>query len=348
MLESITLPPPPVARLPIAFGPVLSRRLGWSLGVNDLRPKTCSYACVYCQAGPTTRARVQPEHHYDPDDVVAAVLARVEDHLESGGRLDVVTFVPDGEPTLDAGLGETIELLHAAGLRVAVISNGSLLHRSDVWAALRLADIVSLKVDTVDRATWKRLNRPVGSLDLGRILRSMRAFARGYRGRLLTETMLVAGVNDDVSGLERVAEFLSTIQPQHAYVTLPTRPGTEPGVRSPSGAVALRAAEVLAARRLPTTLLSGGDVADTFAPAADGIEGLLGILAVHPMSEPLARTYMERSAGDWEAVERLVESGRIARIARGGSAFLRVDHAHPSGTRSPGRDTGASREGVEP
>ncbi|MGD8682671.1 MAG: radical SAM protein [Chloroflexota bacterium] len=318
---------PPV---PIVFGPVLSRRLGWSLGVNHLRPKTCSYSCVYCQAGATTRARTQPEHHYDPDDVAAAVLQRVARCRASHQPLDVVTFVPDGEPTLDRGLREVMEVLRADGLRVAVISNGSLLPRAEVRETLALADVVSLKVDTVRRSTWQRLNRPVGTLDLDRILRSMRVFAAGFRGQLLTETMLVAGVNDDAAAVERVADVLASIHPRCAYIAVPTRPGTEPWVRPPHEAVTRRATGIFASRGLRVGLLTDEDDAGIFAPGPDAVEGLLGILAVHPMSESMARDYTDAAAGDWATVERLIDRGRIARISRDGTAFLRIDHAHDS------------------
>ncbi len=317
-----------MASLPIAFGPVLSRRLGWSLGVNHLRPKTCSYSCIYCQAGPTTRARTRPELHYDPDDVVAATLARVADCRESNQRLDVVTFIPDGEPTLDASLGDCIEVLRAQGLRVAVISNGSLLHRPEVEETLRLADIVSLKVDTVDTPTWRKLNRPVGTLDLGVILRSLRAFAHSYDGALISETMLVGGVNDDVGSAERVADFLTTINPDHAYITVPTRPGAESWARRPSATLALRAAEAFASRRLRTTLLTAGDDVGTFARADDTVESLIGILAVHPMSEHIARRYADAASADWGAIERLIEKGRLVRVVQDGTAYLRIDHTH--------------------
>ena len=113
--------------LPIAFGPVRSRRLGWSLGINNVPPKTCTYSCVYCQVGATDRARREREVFFEPGAVVAAVRERVAACQAAGQPVDYATFVPDGEPTLDRHLGEAIRGVAALGVRVAVLTNGSLL-----------------------------------------------------------------------------------------------------------------------------------------------------------------------------------------------------------------------------
>lgn len=105
----------------LVFGPIPSRRLGQSLGINNIPPKTCSYSCVYCQVGRTTRSRVARRAFFDPDAIVEAVSERVEAVRTAGGRVDYLTFVPDGEPTLDANLGHEIEALAPLGVPVAVI-----------------------------------------------------------------------------------------------------------------------------------------------------------------------------------------------------------------------------------
>jgi len=110
----------------IAFGPVPSRRLGQSLGINNVPLKTCSYSCVYCQVGRTPRTATEPSAFHDPGELVSEVASRVREVLGRGGRVDFLTFVPDGEPSLDAHLGEAIEGLRPLGIPIAVISNGSL------------------------------------------------------------------------------------------------------------------------------------------------------------------------------------------------------------------------------
>jgi len=313
----------PAARLPIAFGPIRSRRLGWSLGINNVWPKSCTYSCVYCQVGATDLASSRRRRFHDPGDVVAAVGRRVEECRRAAQPIDVVTFVPDGEPTLDIGIGAAIRGLRAAGLRVAVITNGSLLWDDEVRAAISTADLVSVKVDTVDEAAWRRLNRPLGSLALPVVLDGIRRFAASYPGDFLTETMLVAGINDDEPGLGRTASFIGALEPLRAYVAVPTRPPAEPWVRPPARVAALRAADIFRAAELPTTCLRE-DLEDPFAAGVDPVEGLLGIVAVHPMTEEAARSYLERSGADWSVAQQLLDDGSIVRVAFDGQRYLRA------------------------
>ena len=129
----------------IVYGPVPSRRLGRSLGINNVPPKTCSYSCLYCQLGRTLRVEVEPGSFYKIPRIAEQVGTKLKRAADKGELVDYVTFVPDGEPTLDADLGREIEVLKTLGVRVAVITNGSLLWREDVRQNLRHADWVSLK-----------------------------------------------------------------------------------------------------------------------------------------------------------------------------------------------------------
>ncbi|MGM0627971.1 MAG: radical SAM protein, partial [Candidatus Fermentibacterota bacterium] len=177
----------------IAFGPVPSRRLGRSLGVNNIPPKTCTYACVYCQLGTTGRIRMDRQELYAPEELASAVRDKVAASREKGESIDYLTFVPDGEPTLDVNLGRHMELLRPLGIPIAVISNASLVWREDVRSDLSGADWVSLKADAASEDVWRRVNRPHGRLDLQAIQEGMLAFAEGFDGKLVTETMLVRG-----------------------------------------------------------------------------------------------------------------------------------------------------------
>lgn len=110
----------------IAFGPVPSRRLGHSLGINNIPPKTCTYSCVYCQLGNTINMPVERKNFYKVTDITQAVKEKVKQVKEKGEQIDYLSFVPDGEPTLDANLGQEIELLKSLGIKIAIISNASL------------------------------------------------------------------------------------------------------------------------------------------------------------------------------------------------------------------------------
>lgn len=313
----------PAAGLPIAFGPVRSRRIGWSLGINNVWRKSCTYDCVYCQVGATDRASAHRRRFHDPDAVVTAVGRRADECRRTGQPIDYATFVPDGEPTLDLGIGDAIMGIREAGLAVAVITNGSLLWDDGVRAALTPADLVSIKVDTVDEPTWRRLNRPRADLQLPVVLEGIRRFAASYRGDLLTETMLVAGMNDDDEPVARTAGSIAALEPLRAYVTVPTRPPAEPWVRPAARAATLRAADSFRAAELPTTCLVE-DLAEPFSPGVDAAEGLLGIVAVHPMTEAAARRYLERSGADWSTAQRLLDDGTIVRVDFDGQTYLRA------------------------
>ena len=179
------------------FGPVPSRRLGRSLGINNIPPKVCTYPCVYCQVGRTTKTQVDRRAFYRPEEIASEVEDRVRAAKEQGEQIDYLTFVADGEPTLDINLGREIDLLRPLGFRIAVITNASLVWRRDVAKELRKADWVSLKADTVREDVWRKLNRPNPSLEFMDLLTGMIGFAKGYEGELATETMLVKGLNDD-------------------------------------------------------------------------------------------------------------------------------------------------------
>lgn len=131
----------------IAFGPVPSRRLGRSLGINNIPAKICSYACVYCQLGQTLQLAQERKPFFAPDEIIQAVGEQVASARRQGEPIDYLTFVPDGEPTPDRNLGHEIERLKSLGIPIAVISNASTIDRGDVQTDLNQADWVSLKVD---------------------------------------------------------------------------------------------------------------------------------------------------------------------------------------------------------
>lgn len=305
----------------IAFGPIPSRRLGQSLGINHIPPKACSYNCSYCQAGLTTQKTAERQAFYDPAEVVAAVRERVRALRAAGEPIDYLSFVPDGEPTLDVHLGEEIDALRPLGIPIAVITNGSLLWRPEVRAEVARADWVSVKVDTVDERAWMRLDRPTPQLHLPTVLQGIRDFAREYRGEWVSETMLVAGVNDDEAGVRRVVEFLTEVQPSRAYLLVPTRPPAEAAVQPPSDAAIARACALFRAR-LPVVECLVGHETSRFAATGELEADLLATLAVHPMRESAVRDLVRREGADWSAVERLLAAGRLVPTQYRGERFF--------------------------
>jgi len=197
----------------IVFGPVPSRRLGRSLGINNIPPKVCTYSCVYCQLGRTKKMQVERGTFYEPEKILKAVQEKVKKTLEKGESIEYLTFVADGEPTLDVDLGREIDLLKTLNIKIAVITNASLIWRKDVREGLMKADWVSIKIDTTQEAIWRRINRPYGALQLGLILNGMLELGEMYDGELTTETMLVKGFNESDDNIGKIAEFHSLLIP---------------------------------------------------------------------------------------------------------------------------------------
>ena len=154
----------------ITFGPVPSRRLGRSLGINNIPPKICSYACVYCQLGKTIKMQVERQTFYHPGTIFQSVRDKVSQVLGQNETIDYLAFVPDGEPTLDINLGKIIDSLKFLDIPVAVISNGSLIADQKVRTDLSGADWVSLKVDAASEDLWRTIDRPHGKLNLHQIM----------------------------------------------------------------------------------------------------------------------------------------------------------------------------------
>jgi wyosine [tRNA(Phe)-imidazoG37] synthetase (radical SAM superfamily) len=302
----------------IAFGPVPSRRLGRSLGLNNIPPKVCTYSCLYCQVGRTLRFQIEPSPFYQPEEIVQKVREKA---VESGEQIDYLTFVPDGEPTLDARIGTTIEQLRPLGIRIAVITNATLIDREDVRAALRSADWVSFKVDSVREKTWKRVNRPHGRLSLQSILEGMLEFGKSYPGTLVTETMLVAGINDGEENLKEIASFLARLRPRISYISIPTRPPAESWILPPAEQIVARAHQILE-RKVDRVELLIGYEGNAFASTGNPVEDLLAITAVHPMQEQAVAQLLERTGADWTVVGELRDRGQLVQTEYGGKKFF--------------------------
>jgi wyosine [tRNA(Phe)-imidazoG37] synthetase (radical SAM superfamily) len=296
----------------IAFGPVPSRRLGRSLGINNIPPKVCTYSCVYCQLGPTRHMQVERRAFFDPEETLRDVQGKVSRAKEAGERIDYVTFVPDGEPTLDTNLGCEIGLLRSLGIQIAVITNSSLIWRQDVRADLMSADWVSLKMDSVREQVWRSVNRPHGNLQLTSILDGALQFAETFRGELATETMLVKGVNDGDDHIQEVADFLDRLGPGTAYLSIATRPPAEEWVQAPSEEVINRAYQILS-RKLGRVEYLIGYEGNAFAFTGNVQEDLLSITAVHPMREDAVGQLLARAGAEWPLVHGLVAQGRLVK-----------------------------------
>ncbi len=305
---------------PRTFGPVPSGRFGQSLGVNTIPSKTCSYSCVYCQLGRTDRLTVRREPHGSPGELLTDVRLVVEKLRDRNERLDFITFVSEGEPTLDSRLGDYLRLLRSLGIPLAVITNASLLSRDDVRQDVMNADRVSVKIDTVRHNTWRRIDRPHGDLSLVEVLNGVLQFSREFKGELDTETMLVEGLNDSADDLSPIAAFLEQVKPLRAYLAVPTRPPAVEGVRSPPEDALVRAFEILNSTVTRVELLAGFE-GDALAASGDARSDLLAITAVHPMRSDQVEALVNRCGETWEVVEWLIRQELLSEVSFRGNRF---------------------------
>jgi wyosine [tRNA(Phe)-imidazoG37] synthetase (radical SAM superfamily) len=303
-----------------AFGPVPSRRLGQSMGINNIPPKVCTYSCIYCQIGKTEEMSNERRAFFRPEDLASEVSAKVAEAKKRGTRIDYLSFVPDGEPTLDINLGRAIELLRPLDIKVAVLTNGSLINLKDVREDLAKADLVSLKIDAGSVKTWRRIDRPHKSLDLKTILDGMYEFAQLFNGEIITETMLLRDINDAHEEIEKIARFLARIKPLRSYISIPTRPTAVKGVL-PASDEALTMAYHIVAEAIPRVEYLMGYEGNEFGFSGNIEEDLLGITSVHPMREDSVIEYLKRAKADWQVITDLIERGSLRKVNYQGKIF---------------------------
>jgi wyosine [tRNA(Phe)-imidazoG37] synthetase (radical SAM superfamily) len=264
--------------------------------------------------------QVERRIFYNPQKILRAVQDKVKKVKETGVPIDYLTFVPDGEPMLDINLEYEIDLLKILGIKIAVITNGSLIWREDVREALMKADWVSLKIDSVQEEFWRRINRPYGTLKLSSIQQGMLEFARTYKGELVTETMLVRRVNDSENGLSNIADLLARLRPDRAYLAIPTRPPAEEWAQPPHEEIINQAYHILHERIDQVEYLIGYEGND-FAFTGNVEEDLLSITAVHPMREEAVRDSLTRAGSDWSVIHRLINRGQLIETKYKGRKF---------------------------
>lgn len=289
----------------LAFGPIPSRRLGRSLGINNIPPKICTYSCVYCQVGRTLKMQIERQAFYGPDELLKDVEKKIAEVRKAGASIDYLTFVPDGEPTLDINLGREIDLLRLFGFKIAVITNASLIWCHEVRNDLMQADWVSLKVDAVNEEVWRKVNRPYRSLQLSSILDGMLAFARIYKGELATETMLVKGLNDSPEHAKEIAGFLAQLKPDKSYISIPIRPPAETWVKPPDEK-AINVFYQIFNKKVKGVEYLIGEEGNAFAATGNVAEDLLSITAVHPMREEAVRELLARAHAEASIIQQLI------------------------------------------
>ena len=304
----------------IVFGPVPSRRLGRSLGINNIPPKECSYACVYCQLGNTIKLEVERKEFYSTYQIVEEVRELISKVDSESNKINYLTIVPDGEPTLDPNLGKTIKALEQFNIKIAVITNSSLLDNKNVRSDLLEADWVSVKIDAITENIWHKIDRPHGKLNLESILGGVKQFAKEYKNFLAVETMLVKGINDTDNELRKISELSKSLKPNKVYISIPTRPPAESSVESPDEERLNMAYQIFATAGLNVELNTGYE-GNEFSSTGNLAEDILNITAVHPMRKEAVSDLISRDDGTWENIEYLVNSGKLIKSEFDGNVF---------------------------
>ncbi len=302
------------------FGPVPSRRLGRSLGINNIPPKNCSYSCIYCQIGRTKKIRIERENFYNSDDIFKQVEDKIKLTHKQGEKIDYLTLVPDGEPTLDVHLGDTLERLKQFDIKIAVITNSSLMWREDVRKDLLQADWVSVKIDSVLEDEWRSINRPEKSLNIHDILEGISEFSDLYQGRLVTETMLVREINDDPENIQKTADFMGQLSPSTSYISIPIRPPAENWVKQPYEKILNRTYQIFSQKVNNTELLIGYE-GNAFSSTGNIEKDLLSITAVHPMRKDAVVKFLKKTNANWNVVIKLIKKGIIIETKYKGRIF---------------------------
>ena len=305
------------------FGPVPSRRLGRSLGVDLVPHKTCSYDCAYCQLGPTTNRTLER----GPFVSLRSVLGELRSKLATGIAPDYITLSGSGEPTLQAGLGALI-----AGIRrmtdrpVAVLTNGSLLWRQDVRSELQTADLVIPSLDAGDAAMFRRVNRPHPDLEFERMVAGLVAFRRAFPGQLWLEVFLLAGLTTTDDQLRKIRALLDAIGPDRIQLNTVARPPSEHGARAASAAALAHATRVLGPR---AEVIAERPAADTPDTVTLQVEEILALLARRPCTlDDMAAGLQTHRLGVAKQVEQLLRSQTIVSRRYGRRVYYQPAPGH--------------------
>ncbi len=261
------------------FGPISSKRLGQSLGVDLLPPKSCTWNCIYCQLGKTKKYVTERQEFFPREEI----LNEIRQTLALNQPLDWITFVGSGETMLYKGIGWLIaEVKKLTTVPVAVITNGSLLSLPEYREELLLADAVLPSLNAGSAALHDRICRQASAFTFQQHVDGLVAFRREYHGRLWIEVMLLGGINDSDEALHDLGTVLKQINPDMVHLVLPTRPAPEQEIRLPSDERIERAIAILSAAATVVNPLKGNmDLRN----APDKLEAITAIVSRHPVQQ---------------------------------------------------------------
>ena len=209
------------------YGPVPSRRLGRSLGVDIVPEKVCTQNCIYCQLGSTTKKTIE-RREYAP---VEPIISELKEILSGSVEADYITMAGSGEPTLNSKLGEIIEKIKIfSNIPVAVVTNGTLLYRADVRDECAKADVVMPSLDAGDERTFKKINRPYPDISIEKLVSGLCTFRDEYSGQIWLEVFFIKGINDDDEQIKEISAIIKRIHPDKIQLNTAVRPTIEKNI----------------------------------------------------------------------------------------------------------------------
>jgi len=301
------------------FGPINSRRLGVSLGVDLMPFKTCSMDCVYCECGATTDLTIE-RREYVP---TAEVIAELDEYLKNGPSIDVITFSGSGEPTLHSGIGEIITFLkeHYSRYKIVVLTNGSLFWMEDVRKAVLGADILVPSLDAVTEKGVAEINRPAEGITAAGIVEGLSALRREFSGEIRLEVFIVPGMNDSDSELNALKQACEAIRPDSIQLNTLDRPGTVETVKKASADTIDRITNMLLP--LPVEVIGKPDYSREVSPIRGDIDdAVIRTVTRRPSTvEDLARSLDVRPAEVIKILARMIDEGLVEEKVRERGTF---------------------------
>jgi wyosine [tRNA(Phe)-imidazoG37] synthetase (radical SAM superfamily) len=305
------------------FGPVASRRLGQSLGIDLVQHKTCTLDCRYCECGPTTLLTMERSEYVPLNELLSEIRARLP-QLE--GQLDHVTFSGSGEPTLSTSLGAvTAEIKRLTQTPVALLTNGTLLHHPDIISEISAIDILIPSLDAADAQTFRLLNRPHPDLDFELYLSGLRSLRTVFHGKIYLEILLCRGINDSIDHLRLLNDEVHRIRPDAVQLNTVIRPGTDLSAKPLSEAELNDAARFLDFKiQLP--LLSGQTYhTQPIGLPPDLAQRVMAVLSRRPSSAKDLADGLNQNQTEIQAIlDRMLDEKRIQIIPGDNKLFYRA------------------------
>jgi wyosine [tRNA(Phe)-imidazoG37] synthetase (radical SAM superfamily) len=307
------------------YGPVPSRRLGRSLGIDLVPFKVCTYDCIYCQLGRTTDLTLERKAYVTAENIMAE-LAPI---LTAADRPDYISLAGSGEPTLNSAIGEVIRRIkQQTDIPVAVLTNGALLWMAEVQQALLAADLVLPSLDAGDDGLFQKINRPHQALSFERMVDGLAAFTRRFAGAVWLEVLLLKGMTGTAAEVEKIAAHVNRINPARVQLNTVCRPPAET-MASPLSSGQLHALGALFA--VPVDIVSYDDTATVTVSTAENVRetDILAMLERRPCTaDDVARGLGIHVNEALKHLAALVTAGRLVTKTNAGRNFYMTTEEH--------------------